>query len=50
MKKNVLAMFVIAAVAVGLLVVLLLGLGLVDEDGRENNGHRIHPTTAHPGA
>lgn len=33
MRKPVLAMFVVAAVAVGLLVVLLIGIFRVDEDG-----------------
>jgi hypothetical protein len=38
MKKPVLAMFVVAAIAIGLLVVLLFGLDRVDEDGRERDG------------
>lgn len=33
MRKPVLAMFVVAAVAVGLLVLLLIGVFRVDEDG-----------------
>ena len=33
MRKPVLAMFVVAAVAVGLLVLLLIGIFRVDEDG-----------------
>ena len=38
MKKPTLAMFVIAAIAIGLLIVLAVGLTRVDEDGRENDG------------
>jgi hypothetical protein len=38
MKKPVLAMFVIAAIAIGLLVVLVIGIMNVDEDGREQDG------------
>jgi hypothetical protein len=44
MKKPVLAMFVVAAIALGLLVVLLVGLNQVDEDGRENDGRGAHTT------
>ena len=33
MRKPVLAMFVVAAVAIGLLVLLLIGVFRVDEDG-----------------
>jgi hypothetical protein len=38
MKKPVLAMFVVAAVVIGLLVVLLVGVFRVDEDGRSRDG------------
>jgi hypothetical protein len=38
MKKPLLAMFVVAAIAIGLLIVLAIGLLNVDEDGREQNG------------
>jgi hypothetical protein len=41
-KKPVLAMFVVAAIAIGLLVVLVIGLNRVNEDGRENDGHGLH--------
>ena len=40
MKKPMLAMFVVAAVAIGLLVVLVIGLMNVDEDGREQGGRQ----------
>jgi len=40
MKKPLLAAFVIAAVAIGLLIVLLIGVFSVDEDGREGDGSR----------
>ena len=40
MKKPLLAAFVIAAVAIGLLIVLLIGVFRVDEDGREGDGSR----------
>jgi hypothetical protein len=39
-KKLVLAMFVIVAIGVGLLVILLIGLFRVDEDGRSRDGAR----------
>jgi len=35
MKKPLLAMFVVAAIAIGLLIVLVIGITNVDEDGRE---------------
>ena len=35
MKKPLLAMFVIGAIAIGLLIVLAIGIFNVDEDGRE---------------
>jgi hypothetical protein len=38
MKKPVLAMFVVAAIAIGLLAILLVGLLRVDEDGRSRDG------------
>ena len=38
MKKPLLAMFVVAAIAIGLLIVLAIGLMNVDEDGREQGG------------
>jgi hypothetical protein len=38
MKKPLLAMFVVGAIAIGLLIVLAIGLFRVDEDGREQNG------------
>jgi hypothetical protein len=38
MKKPLLAMFVVAAIAIGLLIVLVVGLMNVDEDGREQGG------------
>jgi hypothetical protein len=34
MKKPVLAMFVVAAIAIGLLIMLLVGVLTVNEDGR----------------
>jgi hypothetical protein len=37
MRKPVLAMFVVAAVAVGLLVLLLIGAFRGDEDGRSRD-------------
>ena len=40
MKKPLLAAFVIAAMAIGLLIVLLVGVFRVDEDGREGDGAR----------
>jgi hypothetical protein len=39
-KKFVLALFVVMAIAVGLLVILLIGLFRVDEDGRSRDGAR----------
>ena len=52
MKKPVLAMFVVAAIAIGLIVVLVIGLGRVDEDGRENDGAGLvgRAAAATPGA
>ena len=38
MKKSLLAMFVVAAIAIGLLIVLAIGIMNVDEDGREQGG------------
>jgi hypothetical protein len=38
MKKPVLAMFVVAAIAIGLLIMLVVGILNVDEDGREQGG------------
>ena len=38
MKKPLLAAFVIAAVAIGLLIVLLIGVFRVDEDGGGSDG------------
>ena len=38
MSKFVLALFVVAAIAVGLLVILVIGVFRVDEDGRGQNG------------
>ena len=40
MRKPLLAAFVIAAMAIGLLIVLLIGVFRVDEDGRESDGAR----------
>ena len=37
MKKPLLAMFVIGAIAIGLLIILAIGIFTVDEDGREPN-------------
>ena len=37
MKKPLLAMFVVGAIAIGLLIVLAIGIFTVDEDGRERN-------------
>ena len=37
MKKPLLAMFVIGTIAIGLLIVLAIGIFTVDEDGREQN-------------
>jgi hypothetical protein len=42
-KKFVLALFVILAIAVGLVVILLIGLVRVDEDGRSRDGARPVP-------
>ena len=38
MKKPLIAVFVIAAVAIGLLIVLLIGVFRVDEDGGGSDG------------
>ena len=38
MKKPLIAAFVIAAVAIGLLIVLLIGVFRVDEDGGGSDG------------
>ena len=38
MSKFVLALFVVAAIAIGLLVILVIGVFRVDEDGRGQNG------------
>ena len=38
MSKFVLVLFVVAAIAVGLLVILLIGIFRVDEDGRSQDG------------
>ena len=38
MKKPLMAMFVVGAIAIGLLIVLAIGIFTVDEDGREQNG------------
>jgi hypothetical protein len=40
MRKPLLAMFVVAAVAIGLLILLAVGLMNVEEDGREQGGWR----------
>jgi hypothetical protein len=40
MKKPLLAAFVVAAMAIGLLIILLIGVFRVDEDGRETDGAR----------
>ena len=40
MKKPLLAAFVVAAMAIGLLIILLIGVFRVDEDGRETDGER----------
>jgi hypothetical protein len=39
-KKPVLAMFVIGAIAIGLLVLLLVGALSIDEDGGSQDGAR----------
>ena len=39
-KKFALALFVVLAIAVGLLAILLIGLFRVDEDGRSRDGAR----------
>ncbi len=50
MKKPLLAMFVVGAIAIGLLIVLAIGVFRVDEDGREQDGagrphaHRFETT------
>ena len=44
MKKPVIAAFVIAAIAIGLLIVLLIGVFRVDEDGGGGDGaHQPSP-------
>jgi hypothetical protein len=45
-KKFMLALFVVTAIAVGLLVILLIGLSRVDEDGRSRDGARS-PSPSH---
>jgi hypothetical protein len=40
MKKPLLAAFVVAAMAIGLLIILLIGVFRVDEDGRETDSAR----------
>lgn len=40
-KRFVLALFVVAAIAAGLITILLLGINKVDEDGRENDAPPI---------
>jgi uncharacterized membrane protein (Fun14 family) len=40
-KKFVLALFVVGVMALGLLIILLIGVNTVDEDGRENDAPPI---------
>ena len=40
-KRLVLALFVVGAMAIGLLILLFIGIGQVDEDGRENDAPAI---------
>jgi hypothetical protein len=47
MKKSVLAMFVIGAIAIGLLVLLLIGALSVDEDGRRTGSGEPRTTAPH---
>ena len=39
--RAVLMLFVVGAIAIGLLIVLFIGIGQVDEDGRENDAPPI---------
>jgi len=39
-KKFVLALFVVLAIVIGLVVILLIGLFRVEEDGRSRDGAR----------
>ena len=50
MRKPVLAMFVVAAVGVGLLVLLLIGVFRVDEDGgsQDDAGARVMQISTPP--
>ena len=49
MKKPLLAMFVIGAIAIGLLIVLAIGIFTVDEDGREQNPNGAGRTSSDRG-
>lgn len=41
MKKPLIVMLLVGAIAIGLLAMLVVGLTRVDEDGREGNGARV---------